>query len=64
MKIDFGQKELVKAEEETAKELAKSEAIAYLQSTDWYAVQFLETGKEIPEDIQQKRADARDKVAK
>ena len=36
-----------------------SEAKAYLISTDWYITRFIETGKEIPEDIKLKREEAR-----
>ena len=35
------------------------EAKAYLISTDWYITRFIETGKEIPEDIKLKREEAR-----
>lgn len=36
-----------------------TELEAYLSSTDWYAVRFAETGREIPEAIRQKREAAR-----
>ena len=36
-----------------------SEAKTYLISTDWYITRFIETGKEIPEDIKLKREEAR-----
>ena len=36
-----------------------SEAKSYLISTDWYITRFIETGKEIPEDIKLKREEAR-----
>ena len=35
------------------------EAKAYLIGTDWYITRFIETGKEIPEDIKLKREEAR-----
>jgi len=34
----------------------------YLDSTDWYAVRFSETGEAIPEDVKAKRAEERLKV--
>ena len=39
-------------------ELAKAKQ--YLIDTDWYVIRKIETGKEIPEDILQKRSSARD----
>lgn len=38
---------------------AKTEAQAYLKSTDWYFARKAETGKEVPEDVLTKRAEAR-----
>lgn len=38
------------------------EALDYLKSTDWYVARFSETGKEIPEEIKQKRQEARDSI--
>lgn len=46
-----------RAEQEVA---AKEAALAYLQGTDWYAARQIETGKPIPDDVQRKRAKARD----
>ena len=50
----------------TAEELAKQElqikiqeALVYLNNTDWYVTRFTETGKEIPEEVTIKRAEAR-----
>ena len=37
----------------------KISAIQYLKETDWYATRKAETGKEIPDDILTKRAQAR-----
>lgn len=34
----------------------------YLNSTDWYVVRFAETGREVPEDVLQKRQAARDAI--
>jgi hypothetical protein len=38
------------------------EAIAYLSSTDWYVVRFVETGVAIPEEILAERQAARERV--
>lgn len=38
------------------------EALAYLSSTDWYVTRFAETGKEIPTEISEKRAAARELI--
>ena len=35
----------------------------YLDDTDWYAVRFAETGIEIPEEVKQKRQDAREEIS-
>jgi hypothetical protein len=35
----------------------------YLTETDWYAVRYAETGVEIPEEVKQKRQDARKKIS-
>ena len=34
----------------------------YLDDTDWYVVRYSETGVEIPEEIRQKRQEARNKI--
>ncbi len=39
---------------------AKAEAQAYLNSTDWYVVRFAETGVAIPQEVTDKRAEARE----
>jgi len=39
-----------------------AEARTYLSQTDWYVIRLQETGEPIPEDILQKRADARASV--
>ena len=36
----------------------------YLNFTDWYVTRKMETGKEIPEDILNKRKEARDEISK
>lgn len=37
-------------------------ARAYLTSTDWYVTRWLEKGVPIPEEISQKREDARNRI--
>lgn len=43
-------------------EQINTEARAYLSSTDWYVIRMQETGAEIPADVVQARADAREVV--
>jgi|GEM_PF-2000588 len=43
----------------TEQDQKAQEAREYLQQTDWLVVRKLETGKEIPADIAEKRAEAR-----
>lgn len=63
MNIDFT-KEVTK-EEQTAQQekqdaaLRAADALKYLFETDWYVTRKIETGEEIPEEILQKRAEAR-----
>jgi len=35
----------------------------YLSQTDWYAIRFADTGEPIPEEIKQKRQEARDEIS-
>lgn len=37
---------------------------AYLNSTDWYAARFAETGAVIPEEVRQQRQSARDEISR
>lgn len=37
----------------------KKEASIYLKNTDWYVTRMMETGKPIPDDVLQKRQEAR-----
>ena len=43
-----------------AAERARSEALAYLASTDWFVTRLAETGKPVPDDVATKRAAARE----
>lgn len=48
----------------TAQDLINQKALSYLSSTDWYVVRALETNEPIPEDIKQKRQEARNSIVK
>lgn len=50
--------------EEEIKQARISELEAYLSSTDWYAIRESETGIDIPADVKQARADARDEISR
>lgn len=54
-------KDLRTAEEITDSEMlaANEEARAYLASTDWYVIRFIETGTKVPLDVSTKRTTAR-----
>lgn len=47
-----------------AQEKANEKARAYLAETDWFVTRKQETGLEIPEDVQMKRAQARESITK
>lgn len=53
---------------EKPQEIINQERIAeleeYLNSTDWYAIRFADTGEEIPEDIKKARQEARDEISR
>lgn len=57
--VDLSQLEKVKSASDLASESARTEAIAYLRSTDWYVIRKVETGKEVPDDISTLRSEAR-----
>lgn len=44
------------------KETESNGAVSYLKETDWYAIRKLETGVEIPSEVQQKREQARQTI--
>jgi len=46
-------------EAQEAQSKVNQEALAYLASTDWYVARFSETGTVIPDDVKQKRQEAR-----
>lgn len=53
---------LVDAPQPSEKEILENEINQlefYLKSTDWYAIRYADTGIEIPEEIKQKRQEAR-----
>lgn len=45
-------------------EKINAECLTYLAETDYYIVRFMETGKEVPQEILDKRAEARLKIVK
>lgn len=49
----------IKPPMEWFKNVKKSSALQYLKSTDWYIVRKMDTGEEVPTDVREKRADAR-----
>ena len=53
--MDFSKSEKAVAEPD----IEVLNAIEYLRQTDWLVVRKIETGKEIPADIAEKRAEAR-----
>lgn len=44
---------------EVAQEEANRKALAYLLETDWYVIRELDSGVVVPDDVKQKRAEAR-----
>jgi hypothetical protein len=56
---------LKKAELKSAddNEKLKQNLIQYLKDTDWMVIRYMETGKEIPDDISKQRQTARDKLS-
>lgn len=60
----FNAKQILNANAEAAKQAEKQriEDLAYLISTDWYVVRFVETGVPIPSEITQLRAQARQRL--
>lgn len=51
----------------TESEIAQNriaELESYLSSTDWYAIRFVETGAEIPNDVKQQRQSAREEISR
>lgn len=57
----------IKTEDVTSRieqERINAEALAYLQSTDWMAMRFADSGEQIPQSIREKRAEARARIVK
>lgn len=50
--------------EEEKRKRCIDELEKYLSSTDWYAIRFADTGTAIPEEIKQKRQEARDEISR
>lgn len=57
--IDISKLEKTKTQDEIDLENNLNNAISYLKATDWYVIRFMETGKFVPDDIQEKRDAAR-----
>ena len=59
--VPASEKVILTAEQIAAGEAIRKKisAIQYLKETDWYAARKAETGKEIPDDVLTKRAQAR-----
>jgi hypothetical protein len=49
---------------QVAQEAINAEALAYLASTDWMVIREMDSGIPCPEDIKQKRAEARSKIVR
>lgn len=49
---------------QVAQEAINAEALAYLASTDWLIIREVDAGVPCPEDIKQKRAEARAKIVR
>lgn len=60
--INWDLVEKVKSPADLVAEQEAREAVAYLQSTDWYVMRKLEVGTPVPEDVALKRAEARQKA--
>ena len=50
--------------EEALKQRRIDELQSYLISTDWYAIRFADTGEPIPDEIKQKRQEARAEISR
>ena len=48
--------------EPTAQEVINNDSLAYLKSTDWYAIRYAETGVAVPSDVTTARAAARSAI--
>lgn len=57
--INWGNVDKVKTEEDYQHERDVKAAKEYLASTDWYVMRLVETSKPVPEDILEKREEAR-----
>lgn len=53
--------EVLQNQEEIEKQI--EELQKYLDETDWYVARYSETGVEIPEEVKQKRQEAREKIS-
>lgn len=60
--LDISPEQLEVILENDKRRSSNEENRRYLSDTDWYVVRLQETGKEIPEEILQKRQEARDSI--
>lgn len=60
--VDLSQLEKIATPQDLEAQRIRQQAIQYLQSTDWYAIRQVETGKVIPEEIRTARQAARDEL--
>ena len=57
--IDLSKLEKVRTPQDELTENERAAAIAYLKETDWYVIRQVETGSPVPDEIKEKRLDAR-----
>lgn len=60
--INWDSVEKIKTPEDIEKENESRLAKEYLSGTDWYVMRFVETGVEVPNDVTEKRNNARLKI--
>jgi hypothetical protein len=56
--------EIIDITEEVEQQKVNEESLNYLASTDWYVIREVDAGIPCPEDIKQKRAEARSKIVR
>lgn len=57
--IDLSKLEKVRTSQDELIENERAAAIAYLKETDWYVLRQVETGAPVPDEIKEKRLEAR-----
>jgi hypothetical protein len=61
--MDWSQLQKIETPLDIEKEAKRASAIAYLKDTDWYIIRKIETGKEIPEEVSEKRNSCRNDIS-